>query len=69
MYPGWDAYIDGEKARLFEGNLAFRTLYIPKGEHTIILRYNPRIFLIGAGVSLVTILFLFAWNFGLVRHR
>jgi len=55
MYPGWEAWIDGKKSLLFEGNLAFRTLYVPEGSHTIVIRYNPRIFALGGMVSLLTL--------------
>ncbi|MBU2460336.1 YfhO family protein [Patescibacteria group bacterium] len=55
MYPGWEAYLDGEKVPLYTGNLAFRTMYVPKGKHSIIMRYNPRIFLYGALVTLATV--------------
>jgi hypothetical protein len=54
MYPGWDAWIDGRKTEIFEGNLAFRTLYLPKGTHTVVLRYTPRIFFFGGFVSILT---------------
>ncbi len=48
MYPGWVASIDGKKTVLFEGNLAFRTLYLPQGDHTVVLRYIPWAVLWGA---------------------
>ncbi len=50
-YPGWEAYIDGSKTHVFEGNLAFRTIFVPKGVHTIIFSYLPRIVIIGAAIS------------------
>ncbi len=55
MYPGWTATIDGSYTQIFEGNLAFRALYVPTGEHTVLLWYSPRIFVIGGAITLVTL--------------
>ncbi len=55
-YPGWEAYIDDKKTDIYEGNLAFRTIFIPKGNHTIVYQYVPKIFVIGAAISLLTLL-------------
>ncbi|TAL58317.1 MAG: hypothetical protein EPN85_11865, partial [Bacteroidetes bacterium] len=55
MYPGWEAYIDGKKTDLLEGNLAFRTVFVPAGPHSIEMRYNPRIFILGGIISFITL--------------
>lgn len=55
MYPGWEAYIDGKPASLFEGNLAFRTLFVPEGNHTITMKYFPKIFIVSALISFIFI--------------
>lgn len=52
-YPGWEGYIDGKKIDVVNSNLAFRTLVVPSGKHTVIMSFNPVIFLIGGVVSLV----------------
>jgi len=60
MYPGWTATIDGTDVELFEGNLAFRTMVLPKGKHTIVWEFKPKIFLYGGIVSIATlVLFVF----------
>lgn len=64
-YPGWEAYVDGEKTRIFEGNMAFRTLFVKAGKHTIVYRFFPYSFVFGGGISLVTMLGCFV----LVRKR
>jgi hypothetical protein len=61
MYPGWDAYVDGVKTELFEGNLAFRTVKILKGNHTIVMTYSPRIFLWGLGLSILSAIGVISW--------
>lgn len=66
MYPGWTGYIDSVKTQVFEGNLAFRTVFIPKGKHIVEYRYEPWIFRIGAGVSFFT---LIIWLIFFLKNR
>ncbi|GEM_PF-658241 len=61
MYPGWEAYVDGKRAELFEANLAFRTLLVPQGEHTVELRFNPKIFYYGGMISFFTLIASTVW--------
>lgn len=70
MYPGWDATVDGVKTNLFEGNLAFRTMIVPRGNHTIIMEYKPRIFLIGGLISFLTAMGMIVWvRFESVKYK
>jgi len=55
-YPGWEAYIDGKKTSINKTENVFRTLIVSPGNHTVIYRYNPKIFVIGAGISIGTTL-------------
>ena len=42
-YPdGWQVTIDGEKAELARANYVLRALYIPAGEHTIEMSFDPQ---------------------------
>jgi hypothetical protein len=54
FYPGWHAYIDGKETTILEGNLAFRTLYVPSGAHVITFRYIPVMVYAGMVISFVT---------------
>jgi hypothetical protein len=54
MYPGWRATIDGKEVPIDTANLAFRSVFVPEGKHTIVFRYVPRIFLLGGGITFVT---------------
>jgi len=65
-YPGWKAELDGQPARLYRANLAFRVVRVPAGEHMVVHRFEPRSVRVGlaiAAVSLVIVLFLLiaAW--------
>ena len=65
-YPGWNAELDGKPATLYRANIAFRTVWVPAGEHVVVQRYQPhsvRAGLILAGVSLIiaSVLLIAAW--------
>lgn len=55
-YPGWKAKIDDKDTEIYRSNTAFRSLYVPKGKHTIKVYYRPTIFYIGGLISLASIL-------------
>jgi len=55
-YPGWKAWIDGERATIFPVNSAFRGLAVPAGSHTVIFAYEPNIFRFALWVSVVSLL-------------
>jgi len=63
FYPGWQAWIDGEKTKIFRANYTFRAVFVPKGEHRIFFKFEPTNFRIGALVSAST---LFLTILGLV---
>jgi hypothetical protein len=49
----WRAEIDGSPAALGESDLVRRTLWLPKGEHRVTLRYRPGLLLALFGFSLL----------------
>jgi Bacterial membrane protein YfhO len=49
--PGWTARIDGRPLTVVPGAGPFLTLQVPKGEHQIILRYDPPEVRIGVLIS------------------
>ena len=55
---GWQATVDGQDAPIYRANYAFRGVWLAPGDHTIIFTYRPRTFLIGGGVSAITLLLL-----------
>ncbi len=50
-YPGWSATVNGEKTRIDKTNEAFRTVFVPRGKHTVTYRYIPTALLLGLFVS------------------
>jgi len=55
---GWKAWIDGIESSVFSVNLFFKGIYIPPGQHKIILRYLPDSFICGTIISLFVLLSL-----------
>jgi hypothetical protein len=54
-YPGWQARLDGRPVPLGSGDYVLRVAPVPAGEHTLELRFRSRTFLLGLGVSLVSL--------------
>ncbi|MBI3984701.1 MAG: YfhO family protein [Candidatus Levybacteria bacterium] len=63
-YPGWKALVDGKESEILRSDFAFRSVIVPKGEHTVKFVYDPISFklgliLFGLGlVSMVLVVFL-----------
>jgi hypothetical protein len=41
FYPGWEATIDDDPARILRVNLLFRGVELPRGRHIVTFRFNP----------------------------
>jgi hypothetical protein len=41
FYPGWEAYVNGEKAELRRADHAFQAVGVPRGDWTTVLIYRP----------------------------
>ncbi|MEL7434649.1 MAG: YfhO family protein [Chloroflexota bacterium] len=69
-YPGWQATLNGEAVDIFRAYGSLSAVEIPAGEHEVIFIFAPRIFYIGAGLSLVTWSIIgLAVVYGLLRRR
>lgn len=53
-WKGWRAYVDGRRVRTHFANHAFLGVPVPKGRHTVALRYWPESFVVGRAVTLWT---------------
>ena len=56
FYPGWRARVDHVPAHIYEVNGAMRGVAVPRGSHTITMRYRPVSVYLGAGLFVVGIL-------------
>jgi uncharacterized membrane protein YfhO len=42
-YPaGWNAYLDGEPVPIHRANYLLRGVHVPEGEHTLVMRFEPK---------------------------
>ncbi len=60
-YPGWQAHVDGRRARTLRVNYNQRGVALPRGRHTVMFNYQPRSVQIGGMISLVTLVALLGW--------
>ena len=51
-YPGWSATVDGRPAPIHVVNLAFRSVVVPAGDHSVVLAYRPGLGRAGLATSL-----------------
>ncbi len=57
FYPGWRAFINGRRAKVYRSNYAMRAVYIPKaGEYIVQFRFNSQSLKIGGIVSLTSLI-------------
>lgn len=68
-YPGWVGTVDGRAIQIERGNFLFRAIQVEAGSHLVELRYRPRSFFVGAGISLGAILFLIVAGWQSSLHR
>jgi hypothetical protein len=69
-YPGWVAYVNGQKKQVLTGNYLFRVLPLPNGHHDIVMRFEPTSFKVGMIITAVTIFFVALFQISaLVRNR
>lgn len=40
-YPGWDAWVDGQPARIWKVNTVIRGVVVGKGKHQVVMKYRP----------------------------
>lgn len=68
MYPGWQAWIDGQPAVIQPTNYALRGVCLPAGTHEIVFEFHPSILRTGAVLSGLALLLLVAALFFAWRH-
>ena len=51
---GWNAYLDGKLVPHMRANYVLRSLMIPKGEHELVFKFEPRVIETGNMISLVS---------------
>lgn len=52
FYPGWKAFIDGEKTSIYRANYTLRGVFIPSGKHEVVFLFQPLSLQVGILLSL-----------------
>jgi hypothetical protein len=60
-YPGWNAYVDNQPSPVYRANYLFRAVEVSAGRHTVEFRYEPGVFRIGLGISLLSVILVAVW--------
>jgi hypothetical protein len=68
-YPGWRARVDGQATTILRANYAFRAIPVPAGAHQVTMHYRPASFLIGLGITVLTVILLILTAVLLVHRR
>ncbi|MBI5031817.1 MAG: YfhO family protein [Chloroflexi bacterium] len=51
-YPGWVAIVDGTLTPVYRADYIFRAVPLPSGSHSVTFEYRPASFILGAAISL-----------------
>lgn len=68
-YPGWQAYVDGEKTKIFRANYVFRAISLGPGKHKIKFIYSPFSVKFGLFITLLTTIVLLVIFLFKIWHR
>ncbi len=58
-YPGWKAYVNGQETPVYKANHTLQAIFLPRGNHEILFRFEPSQFMLGLWITLLTCLGLF----------
>lgn len=53
-YPAWKAYVDGKETPIHIADYCYRAIYLPKGNHTVEMKYESEAYQKGFWISTIT---------------
>jgi hypothetical protein len=54
-YPGWNAYVDGAREKVYQANWNLRAVRVSSGTHKVEIRFEPESFRRGSWITLATV--------------
>ena len=64
-YPGWSAAIDGQNTKIYQADYLFQAIFMPKGTHEIIIKFNSPplktgaiLTILGLIITLISVIYL-----------
>ncbi len=58
-YPGWELWDNGKRVDIFRTNYSFRGVFLDRGNHDLLFKFNPKPYTRGAIVSLISGILVF----------
>jgi uncharacterized membrane protein YfhO len=55
-FPGWKAFADGKRTKIYRADYTFRAIPLNAGTHTVEFVYDPLSFKLGAAISILGII-------------
>lgn len=68
-FPGWNAYVNESRSPVMRANHAIRAVEVPRGKSTLVFRYQPESFAVGARLTALGGAALAVWLVGVVWLR
>ena len=68
-HDGWSAYVDGEKQDISLVDQCFMGIHLDAGEHTIVMKFRPKEFFIGAILTGMYFVFVLILKIKLLLYR
>jgi hypothetical protein len=62
-YPGWGAWVDGERQKIYRADYGLRAVPLTAGSHRVVFRYRPTSFYLGVMISALASLVLLSGLF------
>ena len=56
FYPGWKAKVDSKEVKIYAANVNSKAIIVPAGTHNVEFTYFPKWFLVGAFISMISLL-------------
>lgn len=67
-YPGWEVAVDGQRTDSLTAYTSIRAVCVPAGAHEVVWRYVPRVYQIGAVITLMALILVGAAMIMLKRN-
>lgn len=55
-YPGWKAWVDNVRTPVYQADYTFQAIPITKGEHSVILEFDPWLFKVSKWITIISCL-------------
>jgi hypothetical protein len=68
-YPGWKVWVDGERSEFVANDLGLRTIELARGDHQVIMKFEPLSVRLGLGLTLLGIALAVVYSLRLRSRR